>query len=1039
MVLIPTPGMAVGAASSEAKPRVWRITALVFGALCCLYLLTGGGQGYSVDGTFSFMLAHTLAQRPGLATLRESQDTLRRWGPVVPLLGTPLAWAGDRLAPLAPWRDSVPFAGHTYRLYDWPVLGAWEPSVIGPQVAPPGAASASGAPAIPAPVTGTASTPGTTVTPSVAGELTIPLGRPVTPSTLWLVSFLSLAATVPDGVTVAEITLLGDGASTVRARLPVVAGRDTAEWAHDVPGADRPQHGRAAVAGHWPGNPQANLYGASLAIPGGVGPVDTVRFRYLYSGGRFHLRALALDVPDAQDGAVVPVGPGTWTQDEQRRLFARFGFSFLNAPLMALAAACLVPLAVALGYSPVAGALLSLGFGAGTMAWPYAKLDFSETTATAFVVAATALVWLAREAGWPSRRAMAYLSVAGVLAVAAAGAKYSAAWFLPLLGAQIAMLWLFPHHPVGNGGGEEGPAGMTAGVTLGLGRLPIDGRIRRAAGALALFLLPAGLAGAVAVGLAGVSPTIWAGLRTGLDQGWLNFPIWVGLYGLLLSPGKSVFLYAPPLVLAVVAAPAFVRRHRHASLLFVVTPLVYLAVFGSKGVWHGGGWGPRYLVPALPLVACLALPVVEHIVRRPAGWLRLAASAVLLLGIGVQLLGVAKHPNKYTVMFRDHILPQLADYGAPLGGPAALAYWRHFGGPDMDRLLVRPPVEQVEAQPDDLPRSLGYAFAETGDLALTIALREPRTFQLSMYVCDWDRRGRRQTIELTDLTSVSGTSGADGVPGTANASGIAGISGAVGVANLRRYTQDGDLSGCEYLTWPVTGGLNSPITLRVRSLAGDVPVLSGLFFDSAAAFSSAQGTASGTSRPAGEVRRDAMTRGAWPGRYGADGYALLAWRRGSADVLRLPAYIAAIEGGDRVWLDTGSADLTDTAMLYSAGFSPLAGHLWLLGSDAIAILQPGNTALLQRALASPPWRYLAGLEIHAPHPEYGRGLDFWPLLLRDQFRSHRWFMAGVWTVVAALTAGSAACALLLARECRRPAPRPPISSRAGVSSSEMVT
>ena len=62
-------------------------------------------------------------------------------------------------------------------------------------------------------------------------------------------------------------------------------------------------------------------------------------------------------------------------------------------------------------------------------------------------------------------------------------------------------------------------------------------------------------------------------------------------------------------------------------------------------------------------------------------------------------------------------------------------------------------------------------------------------------------------------------------------------------------------------------------------------------------------------------------------------------------------------------------------------FSPLLAHAWLLGSDAVAILFPAQQGL-QRALASPPWRYLASLE-HAPHPEYGLGLDFWPGLLRD--------------------------------------------------------
>ena len=70
----------------------------------------------------------------------------------------------------------------------------------------------------------------------------------------------------------------------------------------------------------------------------------------------------------------------------------------------------------------------------------------------------------------------------------------------------------------------------------------------------------------------------------------------------------------------------------------------------------------------------------------------------------------------------------------------------------------------------------------------------------------------------------------------------------------------------------------------------------------------------------------------------------------------------------------------------------------------MAILFPAQQGLQQRALASPPWRYLAGLGCR-PAPEYGLGLDFWPGLLRDGFRSHPGVMGAVWVTVVALLLG----------------------------------
>jgi hypothetical protein len=77
----------------------------------------------------------------------------------------------------------------------------------------------------------------------------------------------------------------------------------------------------------------------------------------------------------------------------------------------------------------------------------------------------------------------------------------------------------------------------------------------------------------------------------------------------LLSPGKSVFLYSPPLLAALWGARRLWQNRRPVAVavLAVVTPVVL--VYARYLFWSGDwAWGPRYLVFALP---ALLLPVAE--------------------------------------------------------------------------------------------------------------------------------------------------------------------------------------------------------------------------------------------------------------------------------------------------------------------------------------------------------------------------------------------------------------------------------------------
>jgi len=91
----------------------------------------------------------------------------------------------------------------------------------------------------------------------------------------------------------------------------------------------------------------------------------------------------------------------------------------------------------------------------------------------------------------------------------------------------------------------------------------------------------------------------------------------VSAWGFLFSPGKSIFLYSPPLLLAVLGLPGFWRSHRGACWpcwpLFVPVLLFYC----RSPSWPGDfAWGPRYAVFAVPV---LLLPAIAFLsgARRP--------------------------------------------------------------------------------------------------------------------------------------------------------------------------------------------------------------------------------------------------------------------------------------------------------------------------------------------------------------------------------------------------------------------------------------
>jgi hypothetical protein len=320
---------------------------------------------------------------------------------------------------------------------------------------------------------------------------------------------------------------------------------------------------------------------------------------------------------------------------------------------------------------------------------------------------------------------------------------------------------------------------------------------------------------------------------------------------------------------------------------------------------------------------------------------------------------VAKDPEQYPSMVREFVVPALPDLGSRLGGRD---YWLARGGDGLSRALLAPDSRGSQ-------RGLGYLWGYP-TAELTVEVREPRDFRLSLYFVDWDRQHRRQLVTLEDA------------------------------GGTRRLDLDRDFSEGLWAGWEVTATPEVPVRVKLEQKGHDTAVLSAAAFD----------------RPRGARRAapdlDERTAGNWRGVYGAEGYALFAFHSFNVDAASLPPYVTRYElthVGDkddpRIHVEIAQQDLLDTPMLYAAPFSPLLGNAWLLAADAARLLAPARPDLVGAVLARPPWTWFGIAAPMPEHPEYGLGLDFWPTLLYTNYASHSSVLTAMWLALAVVEVG----------------------------------
>jgi hypothetical protein len=145
--------------------------------------------------------------------------------------------------------------------------------------------------------------------------------------------------------------------------------------------------------------------------------------------------------------------------------------------------------------------------------------------------------------------------------------------------------------------------------------------------------------------------------ETGYEKGFVTEG-WTGLLGILFSPGKSVFLYNPLLIVGCLALPSFIKIKSKMASLFGWIVLVHLVLFSFWHSWYGGaGWGPRLMLVVFPY---LILPV-GFLLQKAKGKARTGIIAVMIVGVCIQIPSVTVNISRYYYDLRQQHQDQAHD------------------------------------------------------------------------------------------------------------------------------------------------------------------------------------------------------------------------------------------------------------------------------------------------------------------------------------------------------------------------------------------
>ena len=287
-------------------------------------------------------------------------------------------------------------------------------------------------------------------------------------------------------------------------------------------------------------------------------------------------------------------------------LSTQFAVSMINAMLTALS--CLMVFRIAterFEFTLRIGLFLALGFGLSTIAWYYSEDFMSEPATTFFLL--SAVYWVTGK-----DRATRDLLWAGTFLALAVSCRLAALVVIPGFIFYQWMVW-------------------AESAEKDIKQLVMD-LLRPAIPVVAVLMLI----------------MIYNYLRFGgpLETGYekISGRFLLGFFGILFSPGKSLFLFNPLTLFGCLAFMFFLREQRKTALLFGWLIVSHLVLFSFWHSWQGGmSWGPRLMLVVLPY---LILPI-GFLLREHKQAVKIPVLLALVVGILIQLPSVTVNVARY--------------------------------------------------------------------------------------------------------------------------------------------------------------------------------------------------------------------------------------------------------------------------------------------------------------------------------------------------------------------------------------------------------
>lgn len=183
-------------------------------------------------------------------------------------------------------------------------------------------------------------------------------------------------------------------------------------------------------------------------------------------------------------------------------------------------------------------------------------------------------------------------------------------------------------------------------------------------------------------------------------------PLLVGLHGFLFTPGRSIFLYSPPLILALFGIGRFWKKDTWLAGGVFLLIAGYLGAMSKWQNWAGGyDWGPRHIYQITPFLAIAAGAWMGERALFDSSAKRIGWAVLVIIAFFIQILGLSADSVFIIKWFLFRIqqtippesansitsyLMQLPVYLPQFSSPALHWQWLMDYGPDL--LIVKTSV-----------------------------------------------------------------------------------------------------------------------------------------------------------------------------------------------------------------------------------------------------------------------------------------------------------------------------------------------------------